>query len=252
MNFSIGGEKMRIAICDDNKEILMYLKSNLNTVFKQYITDFELLCFISGKSLLEAHNKKNLDVIFLDIDMPNFTGFDVAKAIRKEFSKCYIIFITSHSELVYDSFDFQPFGFIRKNSGDSLTKSLNNVVKKLMFYTKQNETFTFEDEFSRSHIVPIRNIIFLESEKHYINFYVSGTDTPFRMRATIKDFEVKFEKYDFIRIHKSYIVNLRYVDFVDKSNDELRLKTINKKLPLSRNFKKEVTEEYMLYLRNLI
>lgn len=72
------------------------------------------------------------------------------------------------------------------------------------------------------------------------------------MRATIKDCEIKFEKYDFIRIHKSYIVNLRYVDFIDKSNDDIALKSIKKKLPLSRNLKKEVIEKHMLYLRNLV
>lgn len=243
---------MRIAVCDDNREMLMILKSTLNTLFGQYTADFQIVCFISGKALLEAHNKNNFDIVFLDIDMPDVTGFDVAKAIRDEFSKCYIIFITSHSELVYDSFDFQPFDFIRKNSKDSMVKSLNHVVKKLMFHSKQNETFAFEDEFSRSHIVPIRNIIYLESEKHYINFYVSSQDTPFRMRATIKDCEDKFEKYDFIRIHKSYIVNLRYVEFIDKSNDEVALKTVNKKLPMSRNLKKEVTEKHILYLRNLL
>lgn len=243
---------MRIAVCDDNREILLILKPMLNTLFGQYMTDFEIICFISGKALLEAHNRKNFDVVFLDIDMPDVTGFDVAKAIRDEFSKCYIVFITSHSELVYDSFDFQPFDFIRKNSSDSMIKSLNNVVKKLMFHSKQNETFAFEDEFSRSHIVPIRNIIYLESEKHYINFYVSGQDTPFRMRATIKDCETKFDKYDFVKIHKSYIVNLRYVDLIDKNKDEIWLKSINKKLPLSRNLKKEVNNKHILYLRNRV
>lgn len=243
---------MRIAICDDNREMLLFLKPTLNTLFGQYTAEFEIFCFISGKALLEAHNRNNFDVIFLDIDMPNLTGFDVAKAIREEFSKCYIIFITSHSELVYDSFDFQPFDFIRKNSRDTLIKGLNNTAEKLMFHIKQNETFTFEDEFSRSRIVPIRNIIYLESEKHYINFYVCDEDTPFRMRATIKDCEIKFEKYDFIRIHKSYIVNLRYVDFVDKSNDEIVLKIIKEKLPMSRSLKKEVIEKHILYLRKMV
>ena len=88
--------QMRIAICDDNREILLFLKPALNTLFGQYTTDFEIFCFISGKALLEAHKRNNFDVIFLDIDMPNVTGFDVAKTIREEFSKCYIIFITSH------------------------------------------------------------------------------------------------------------------------------------------------------------
>ena len=70
---------MRIAVCDDSREILLFLKPTLTTLFGQYTADFEIFCFISGRALLEAHNRKNFDVIFLDIDMPNLTGFDVAK-----------------------------------------------------------------------------------------------------------------------------------------------------------------------------
>lgn len=243
---------MRIAVCDDNREVLIFLKSSLHNIFKKYITNFEILCFISGRALLEAHRKNEFDVIFLDIDMPRFTGFDVAKAIRAEFLKCYIVFISSHSELVYNSFDYQPFYFVKKSANGSLNQNLENVVKKLLIHSQQNETFIFDDEFSRSRVVPIRNIIYFESDKHYVNFHVNGEDTPFRLRSTIKECELKFEQYDFIRIHKSYVVDLRYVDFIDKSSDELHLKVIHRSLPISRSLKKEIIEKYTLYLRKLI
>ena len=243
---------MRVAICDDNENMIIFLKSALYGLFKQYLTDFEIISFNSGASLIDAYRENRFDVIFLDIDMPRFTGFDVAKAIRDDLSKCCIVFISSHSELVYDSFDFQPFDFIRKALNESLDEKLSQVVKKIIFHNKQSEVFIFEDEFLRKYRIPVRNIIYLESEKHYINYYVVGESTPFKLRATIKESEARFEKYDFIRIHKGYIINLRYVDFIDRGKDEIQLKEISVRLPISRNLKKEIIDKYKLYLRNLI
>ncbi len=243
---------MRIAICDDNKEILIFLKSTLYNLFKQYLVDFEVFGFYSGNELLESYRENKFDVIFLDIDMPKVTGFDVAKTIREEFSKCYIIFISSHSELVYDSFDFQPFDFVRKTLNESLNQKLSQVVKKIIFHSKQSKIIVFEDECKRKRPIPVKNIIYLESEKHYINYYVIGESSPFRLRGTIKECETEFEKYDFIRIHKGYIINLRYVDFIDRSKDEIQLKESSARLPISRNFKNGIEEKYKLYLRNLI
>ena len=117
---------------------------------------------------------------------------------------------------------------------------------------KQNEIMILEDEFSKKFPIPIRNIIYLESNKHYINYYVLNENKSFKDRCTIKECENRFEIYDFIRIHKSYIINPVYIDFIDNRKDEIILKHINLKLPMSRNYKKIVNEKYTLYLRNTI
>lgn len=243
---------MRIAVCDDNREILVYLKEALYNLFIKYTTDFKITCFRTGSSFLEAYKKDGFDIVFLDIDMPIITGFNIAKTIRDALSKCFIVFITSHSELVYDSLEFQPFDFVRKNLNESLNKSLSRTVKRLMFQKKQNEKIVLVNSFSREIPVPISKIMYLESDKHNINYYVLGEDTAFRLRETIKECQVKFEKYDFIRIHKSYLLNLRYVDTIDRGKDEIVLKETKERLPMSRKLKKEIIEKYTLYLRELI
>lgn len=243
---------MKIAICDDNEDLLKNMHFILQNIFKQYTSYFEIFSFSSGNLLLKSHKESNFDVIFLDIDMPEINGFDVAKNIRMGYSGCRIIFITSHSEFVYDSFDFQPFDFIRKDQPEALDKSFANVVRKLMRHMKQNEIMVLEDEFSKKYPIPIRNIIYLESNKHYINYYVLNENKSFKDRCTIKECENRFEIYDFIRIHKSYIINPVYIDFIDNRKDEIILKHINLKLPMSRNYKKIVNEKYTLYLRNTI
>lgn len=244
---------MRIALCDDSKEMLLHMNSTLNDIFKKYslyVPDYQIHNYTSGRLLIEDNRKERFDVVFLDIDMPNVTGFDVARDIRFESLKSYIIFITAYSELVYDCFDFQPFDFIRKN--DSLSTEFDRVVHKLLLHTNQNKTIVLEDNFAREYVVPIRNIIYIESDKHYLNFYVNGKQEPFIKRATIKEFAQRFEKFDFVQIHKSYIVNLRFIDAIQKNDVNIFIKNTDKKLPVSRNLKKEVSDKYKLFLRNII
>lgn len=243
---------MRIAICDDNKEMLEYIRKCLYTSISEYTNDFKISCFRNGKDLLKAYNENEFDVVFLDIDMPSVTGFNVAKAVRDSLSKCWIVFITAYSELVYDCFEYQPFDFIRKDINGTLNKRLAQTVKRLMVQIKMFERIELQNSFSRHISVPINKIIYLESDKHYINYYVKGEKEVFRSRDTLRDKETKFKNYDFIRIHKSYLVNLRYVDVIDKSRDEVGLKDMKKRLPMSRNLKKDVVEEFRHYLRKNI
>lgn len=70
---------MKIAICDDNEDLLKNMHFILQNIFKQYTSYFEIFSFSSGNLLLKSHKESNFDVIFLDIDMPEINGFDVAK-----------------------------------------------------------------------------------------------------------------------------------------------------------------------------
>ena len=195
---------------------------------------------------------KRQDVIFLDIDMPKLTGFDVAKKLRDTFSSCFIIFVTSHSELIYESMDFQPFHFIRKNCNISLEESIQKIVRKLIRHMKQNDKIILEDEISGRCAVYIREVAYIESDKHYVFYHVLNKEFPIKMRGALKDCEEKYESYDFVKIHKRYLINLRFLSDFDNSNNEVTLGSIKTRLPMSKNFKKEVDEKYTLFLRSKI
>ena len=130
---------IRIGVCDDNAVILKNISRMIEKAFCNYIGDVEVSSYTNGRLLYNAYIQERFDVIFLDIDMPRISGFEVAKMLRDDCSNCFIIFITSHSELVYESMDFQPFHFIRKNCSVPLEESIGEIVKKLMTHMKQNE-----------------------------------------------------------------------------------------------------------------
>lgn len=243
---------IKIGICDDNRITLNNLCSIIRKAFRTYTTDFEIQAYLSGALLFNDHTIEPFDIIFLDIDMPKVSGFDVAKMLRDEFSRCFIIFVTSHSELIYESMDFQPFHFIRKNCNIPLEDSITQIVKKLMKHMKQNDTVVLEDNLSGRSAVYIRDIIYLESDKHYVNYYVADKVNPIKMRESISDCEKRYAEYNFVRIHKCYLVNLRYLVHFDNNKDEVLLGGINKRLPMSKNLKRNVDEKYTLYLRTKI
>ena len=243
---------MRIALCDDNNAALNVLNKSITNAFSKFTNEFNVTNFSDGTALLNEHKKEPFHIIFLDIDMPKVTGFEVAKTLRDEFSNCFIIFVTSHSELMYESMDFQPFHFIKKNSDEPISSSVNRIVKKLMKHMRQNEKIILEDDISGRHAVYIHNIIYLESDKHYVKYYVKGMPEPIKMRENISECEEKYAYYDFVRIHKRYLINLKYLSNFDNTNNEVLLGTINKKLAMSKNYKKDVDEKYTLYLRSKI
>lgn len=243
---------MRIAVCDDNTVMLSKLKEAIYSAFVLYTQEFEMHTYSSGTLLLNAHKQEAFQIIFLDIDMPKVSGFDVAKALRDDFSNCYIIFITSHSELVYESMDFQPFHFIQKNCEISIEESIARIVKKLMKHMKQYEKVILEDRETGRCVVYIHDIMYIESEKHYLNYYVAGKNVPIRERGSIRECEEKYEGYDFVKIHKRYIVNLRYLADFDGSKNEVTIGKIDKRLTMSKNYKKNVDEKYTLYLRSML
>lgn len=243
---------IKIAVCDDNEVMLEKLMSVISKAFEDYTKDFIVKRFSSGILLLCEHKSEPFDILFLDIDMPKITGFDIAKALRDVFSNCFIIFITSHSELIYESMDFQPFHFIRKNYKIPIEENIKEIVQKLMKHMKQNDKLILEDDLSGRCATYIRNIVYIESDKHYVNYYIKDRENPIRMRENITECVEKLIEYDFIRIHRRFCINMRFLLDLDSNNNEVTLSVLHKHLPMSKNLKKEVDEKYTVYLRSKV
>lgn len=243
---------IKIAICDDNVVFLNAFNQIVDHYMRKYTSDFEISTVSNGNLLLTKHKEYDFDIIFLDIDMPNLSDFDVARILLDDFSRCFIIFITNHSELVYESLDFQPFNFIRKNCGISIEDSVDKIIDKLIRLMKQNEKVILEDEISGRNAVYIKDILYIESDKHYVIYYILNKELPIKMRGNISELMEKFSVYDFVKIHKRYLVNLRFLSNIDNKNYEVTIGEIEKRLPMSRNYKHEVDEKYTMFLRSII
>lgn len=237
---------LRIAICDDDKWFVARLSELVNNEFKKHTSDkLEIEKYVSSELMLTHHKSKPFEVIFLDIDMPNMNGFDVAANIS--YNDSYIIFVTNHPELVYDSFNFRPLNFIPKSNDSYFTDKLQSVVNQLFNEMKQNKSIIVENKDIGRVALIIKEIYYIESSKHYV-IYHSENYPPITVRGNISDLEKEYAHYDFVRIHKSFLVNLKHVFNIDKNRDEIIFKH-GKRLNMSKNYKPIIDEKLTQYLR---
>ncbi len=243
---------IQIAICDDNEYELDILSRFINNGFSKHTDDYKIKCFTNGNLLLNYNEHIPFNVLFLDIDMPKINGFDIAKKLRNNFSRCFIIFVTSHSNLVYKSFEFQPFNFIQKNPQENLEESIMLVIESLMNNMKQNKKIILENSEETAAIY-YHNIIYIESDKHYMKYHIQNKEKPISIRGSINETYIELQKYDFIRIHKRFIVNLKYIKFVDKKIGKIYINYngFKKSLSLGTSYRDIVDEKYTLYLREM-
>lgn len=245
--------KTRIGVCDDNATLSKGIAEIVKSAFSAHKISHTVEAFTDGQALLAQHRLEPFDVLFLDIDMPKIGGFDIAKTLRQDFSRCLIVFVTSHAELVFESLDFQPFNFIRKTSGVPLNESIPQIVNKLICHLKQDEKIIIVDCLQKKHSVYVRDIVYIESSGHYVIYCVQkeGQLVKIKTRAKLSECQDLLEQYSFARIHKSYLVNLRHITHFNNSLKEIELMQ-KITLPLSKFYKQDADEKYSQFLRSSI
>lgn len=239
---------IRSAICDDEATSLEQIKKVVENTFTYNNFSCDIFCFSSGIEMLKFHKEQPFDIIFLDILMPDLNGFDIAKEVRAMSDKTLLLFVTSQDELVYDSFNYHPFYFLRK--GDSLTfsQSLSDVARKIIDFTKRNQLISLKLNSGESRTICLQDILFLSSNRNFINYHlISGQYIPVREQMSIA--EEKLSTYGFVRIHKQYIVNMNKIQKLQVSRYAEVILSSSHSLPIGRKYKGSAMLTYKNYMR---
>lgn len=235
---------MRIAICDDDTDFT----DNLRAFMKKELAALHVRPVISvyneGAGFIA--DIPECDAVFLDIDMPAVNGFDIAEQINR-MGETLIIFVTMHDELVYSSIKFRPFRFIRKSH---LTDELPEVLSALnKTICKRNAGRKFEFQAKTGTVfLDVNSIEYIEIYGHWLHVRVDGGED-LECYGSLSDFEKELAPFDFIRTHKSYLVNCKYIYAIEKGKIVLDDKT---EILLSRYRAGEVREKFRSYIRSEI
>ena len=206
-----------IVICDDEKEILDDILRKVRNCFDENDISARYTGFDDSRKLMERIQSEKIDVLFLDIDMPYHSGMDIAGYINEHGLKTVLIFITSHDALVYQTFAYRPFGFIRKTYIDQEIDELVKRVNRELLENKQELVFRKGQELIR---VLIKDIIYIEAEKNYL--MIRTCDEMIRIRETMTNALNELQGKGFIRCHKGYLVNADYIEKLRNSEVLLR------------------------------
>lgn len=230
----------RVAICDDENEILNDISERIKACFQEKDISAEYVCMNDPRKLMECLQTEKVDVLFLDIDMPYFSGMDIAGYVNENGLQTMLIFVTSHDALVYQTFAYRPFGFIRKTHMADELEELSARIKKELLDRKQELVIEKGQEIIR---IPIRDIIYIESEGNYLNIYEKNT--AIKVRETMTNMEKELSGKGFIRCHKGYLIHIDYIEKFRTAEVEMRCKQENKIIPVGRSYEKDVKKKIL-------
>ncbi len=234
---------MNVAICDDDSGFCELLKNKLLTKFHTNCAEIIIIdTYTISKKFIDEAAKKDYQIVFLDIDMPTENGFSVADRISKISPQCFLVFVTSHDFLVFEAIKKHPFGFIRKSKLDS---ELEPMVDDLLSAYMLKQKFYIIKKHNNFIRIPLCNIKYIESKGNNILFYV-GKEV-YSKKKRISDIESELPPIQFVRISRSFIVNLAEVYGVITTAG-LTLKS-GEHLSVSRDRINEVKQAYINYLR---
>lgn len=229
---------MKCIIIDDEPLAVDLLKD-----FVSKVESLELVnSFNNAIDAISAINKTEVDLIFLDIEMPHFTGIDFIKAIDK---KPLIIFTTAYSNYAVEGFDFGAVDYLIKPI--PFNRFLKAVVRAQHIFTPsepvQNSTpvIVAADEsnnfmFVRAEYENVKinyaDILFVEGLKDYVKIYTTDGKYVLTLMSLIK-LENSLSHKGFSRIHRSYIVNLAHIKSIQKN----KVLIVDRRLPISESYK---------------
>ncbi len=237
---------IRAAICDDESNFLDHIHKRISEEFRNRSAEHSLDKFMVGEKFLEAHREQPYEVVFLDIDMPQIDGFVIAEQVNT-IGDTLIIFVTSHDELVYSSFKFQPFRFIRKAYLDEeLPEIIAAVISKITKRAAEKK-FTLRAK-NGDVVIDLRSLEYIEIYGHWLLVHVKDGE-PLECYGSLSDLEKELERYDFVRTHKSYLVNCACIYSIEKNQVILDDKTA---IPLSRYKSETVRNKFVKLLQGTL
>lgn len=242
-------KQIKFAVCDDDGIVLDAVCQRISCIFKRCGIETVGNKYLSPVKLYEHINdsekKYKYDLICLDIDMPKLDGISLGKAIRENCPDTDIIFVSNREDKVFDTLlSVRPFGFVRKNN---FTSDLVDTLRAYIVSKIDTNNFFMvkTDNNSVTRSLRIVDIVYIESLRDH-QFINMNDGEKIDIRMTMDEIEKELSKYDIVRSHKGYLVNLKYVQRIDAKVITLSSGT---EVGLSRSKSQEVKAQYLRYLR---
>ncbi len=224
-----------IGICDDEPIILHELQNNIIKICDNEKIEAKICAFESGEALLEHIEKIN--IVFLDIEMPQMDGIELGRKIKECNPQCKIIMATGMVERFKDAFRIQAFRFVTKpfdkwELEEALKAAMQNELGDDMI-----ELFSQRIPVKVSH----KQIKYVQAFNGYAEFKVE--DHIFRKEISLNELENILNSKMFVRVHRQYIVNLHWVN--NYVNGIVYI--ANKQIAVARRKKTQFEQKYITY-----
>jgi DNA-binding LytR/AlgR family response regulator len=202
----------KIAICDDESLFTEELKELLSGYMVEKGFAFEVDTYSSGEQLVDLGIEVvQYTVIFLDINMDKMNGIMAAEKIRKVSREVFIVFVTAYVDYSLEGYRLDVVRYLLKGSANfpgKVNECMDAIIDKMNYSVKKRK-FDFRE--GRKEVL-LERLLYVESKLHILEFHVMESDMKvYTMNETLNTFEAGLAENDFIRIHHSYLVNVKHI-----------------------------------------
>lgn len=236
---------MRIVICEDELLQREELREYIIKVFEDVEEELELLIFKSAEEVLKEKDiLKDTDIFILDIKMDEVSGMDLAKIIRKENDNSEIIFITSLVGYIQEGYIVRAYRYLLKPiSYEELKTHLLSCINDI---NKKKDNYMMIENKGIINKLLINEIMYIEVAKKELTIYAK--ENIYKTKSSMEKIEKELEKFDFYRCHKSYLVNMKYIETIDKNQIIINGNII----PISKHRISDFKKKFTLMLGDII
>lgn len=201
---------MRIAICDDEKIMQAQLQEEIELYFKSL--DVLTMCYDSGEALLADCENKQYDIVFLDIEMDGLNGLEVARRLHDWKEDLPVVMVTSHTELAMDGYEVQAFRFLAKPIDQKKLHATLKAIENCL--CSEDRVIIVSDGVQR--YLPCKSVCYIKCDNVYLD--IVTTKERYLVRQKLKEFMKQLSANTFIQVHRSFVVNLQYVESFNGSH----------------------------------
>ena len=232
---------MKIAVCDDEKLFRDEVIELINKYAAENNIIFDITEFNDGRELTASDTV--FDMIFLDYQMNELNGLDTIKSIREKNIETKVVFVSSYSEIVFDSMKYNAFRFIVKPvSKDKLFEAIDSALKMI---GSERRLIVKDEDYNKSIVIYAKEMIYAQADNVYT--YIITEKGSYRYPYNLSALEEELGQGGFFRTNRSFIVNLEHINSYDKTGIIL---SNGHKAVISRAKYKEFNNCYLNYLKN--
>lgn len=228
-------EKRVIGLCDDQMAVAMRLKKIISDILQEEGENWEICLFDSGEKLLET--AELINVVFLDIEMPGLDGIETGKELKRRNPDCKIIMATGKVERFKEAFHIQAMRFITKPFDKREIEEALKAVEKSHVGNAKIELYYLRNSYQ----IEQDKIQYIKAYNGYTEYRVENQ--VFRKDMSLNEVEKMLDKRLFVRIHRQYIINMRWIQ--SYSNGKVEIGDIE--IDVSRRKRKDFEQKYIEY-----
>lgn len=231
---------LNVIICDDEKELRADLKKIIDRSLGLWGIPYCLSEFSNGEALMSDYEgNQDQQILFLDIKMGRISGMDAAEYIRRIDPSAVIIFVSAYPDFVFQGYEVRALNYILKPyQEEKIVQVLQDALELL---DANRDSCFFIEQRGKTLRIPFYKIQYFFSERHLVHAVtVNGT---FSFYRKLGDLDGSLPDC-FIRIHNRYIINLNYLDTLEKGSVRIGQET----LPVSRSCKQALSIAFAKYM----